>query len=211
LEAVKKSSEEAMGSAQRELDKFLDSVDGKLLSLSNTAQEFWFKFVDSDVIKAGIDGLNMLLKLAISITDTFGALPTLGLGIGLFAGFKEFKNIKGVIDTFPMMVSSISNLKDNLKSVASLTKDMSEEYLELKFFYDIENAIFRIVDNVKLVKDLEFVLENKDGLKFKFKVINIYKDLDIVIAPILPLLGVGGYMFVKLVKIDDKLYLQNKF
>lgn len=128
LEAVKKSSEEAMGSAQKELDKFLDSIDGKLLSLSNTAQEFWFKFIDSDVIKSGIDGLNKLLKVAIGLVDTLGALPTIGLGFGLFKGFQGLKDAKELVDTFPTMVSSISNLKDNLHDVATLTKGMSVEY-----------------------------------------------------------------------------------
>ena len=128
LEAVKKSSEEAMGSAQKELDKFLDSIDGKLLSLSNSAQEFWFKIIDSDVIKGGIDALNMLLKLSTGLVDTLGALPTIGLGFGLFKGFQELKGIKELTDMFPTMVSSISNLKDNLHDVANLTKEMSVEY-----------------------------------------------------------------------------------
>ena len=128
LEAVKKSSEEAMGSAQKELDKFLDSIDGKLLSLSNSAQEFWFKIIDSDVIKRGIDALNMLLKLSTGLVDTLGALPTIGLGFGLFKGFQELKCVKELTDMFPTMVSSVSNLKDNLHDVANLTKEMSVEY-----------------------------------------------------------------------------------
>lgn len=117
-----------MGSAQKELDKFLDSIDGKLLSLSNTAQEFWFKFIDSDVIKGGIDGLNMMLKLSIGLVDTLGTLPTIGLGFGIFKGFQGLKDIKELVDTFPTMVSSISNLKNNLHDVATLTKGMSAEY-----------------------------------------------------------------------------------
>ena len=82
LEAVKKSSEEALGSAEQELNSYLDSVDGKLQQLSNRAQEFWFKVIDSETIKNGIDLLTNLTKGATDFVDTIGILPTLLTGIG---------------------------------------------------------------------------------------------------------------------------------
>ena len=94
LEAVKKSSEEAFGSAQEELDKFLESIDGRMAKLSNQAQEFWYKLIDSDTIKNGITLLTELLGLATDFVDTFGALGTAGLGAGLFASFKGAGRVK---------------------------------------------------------------------------------------------------------------------
>lgn len=89
LEAVKKSSEEAFGSAQEELDKFLESIDGRMAKLENQAQEFWYKLIDSDTIKNGITLLTELLGLATDFVDTFGALGTAGVGIGAYLGIKN--------------------------------------------------------------------------------------------------------------------------
>jgi TP901 family phage tail tape measure protein len=77
LEAVKKSSEEAMGSAQKELNSYLDSIDGKMAQLENRAQEFWFKVIDSETIKNGIGLLSTLFKGATDFVDTVGLLPTI--------------------------------------------------------------------------------------------------------------------------------------
>ena len=88
LEAVKKSSEEAFGSAQEELDKFLESIDGRMAKLSNQAQEFWYKLIDSDTIKNGITLLTELLGLATDFVDTFGALGTAGIIGGGILGAK---------------------------------------------------------------------------------------------------------------------------
>ena len=89
LEAVKKSSEEALGSAKKELNSYLDSIDGKMAQLENRAQEFWFKVIDSETIKNGIDLLSTLLKGATDFIDTVGLLPTILTGVGAAFSFKN--------------------------------------------------------------------------------------------------------------------------
>lgn len=89
LEAVKKSSEEALGSAENELNSYLDSIDGKMAQLENRAQEFWFKVIDSETIKNGIDLLSTLLKGTTDFVDTVGLLPTILTGIGAALSFKN--------------------------------------------------------------------------------------------------------------------------
>nr|DAJ69535.1 MAG TPA: minor tail protein [Caudoviricetes sp.] len=77
LEAVKKSSEEASGSATKELDKYLDSIEGKIAKLQNRVQEFWATAINSDSLKVGIDFLTNIVKLGTGFVDTMGALPTI--------------------------------------------------------------------------------------------------------------------------------------
>lgn len=89
LEAVKKSSEEALGSAKNELNSHLDSIDGKMTQLENRAQEFWFKVIDSETIKNGIDLLSTLIKGTTDFVDTVGLLPTILTGIGAALSFKN--------------------------------------------------------------------------------------------------------------------------
>lgn len=54
----------------------------KMAQLENRAQEFWFKVIDSETIKDGIDLLSTLLKGATDFVDTVGLLPTILTGIG---------------------------------------------------------------------------------------------------------------------------------
>ena len=89
LEAVKKSSEEAMGSAQKELNSYLDSIDGKMAQLENRAQKFWVKVINSDAIKNGIDLLSTLLKNVTDFVDNVGLLPTIFTGVGAALSFKN--------------------------------------------------------------------------------------------------------------------------
>lgn len=77
LEAVKKSSEEASGSATKELDKYLDSIEGKIAKLQNRVQEFWATAINSDSLKVGIDFLTNIVELGTSFVDIMGTLPTI--------------------------------------------------------------------------------------------------------------------------------------
>ena len=60
-----------------------------MAKLSNQAQEFWYKLIDSDTIKNGITLLTELLGLATDFVDTFGALGVAGVGIGAYLGIKN--------------------------------------------------------------------------------------------------------------------------
>lgn len=62
LESVYQDAQTAEGSAQEELDKYLDSVDGKLQKIINQAHEFWLTFLDSEALKGIIDIGTVLLK-----------------------------------------------------------------------------------------------------------------------------------------------------
>ena len=89
LRSVYQDAQNSSGSAQKELDSYLDSIDGRMTQLENRAQEFWYKVIDSDTIKNGITLLTDLLELGTNIVDTFGVLPTIMAGVGAGLGFKN--------------------------------------------------------------------------------------------------------------------------
>ena len=77
LEAVKKSSEEANGSAQAELDKYLESIDGKIAKLQNRLQQLASDVLDSNFLKGLIDignGAVNVLDEAINKLDKINSL-----------------------------------------------------------------------------------------------------------------------------------------
>lgn len=89
LEAVRKSSEEAFGSAEKELDKYLDSIDGRLQQFTNKAQELASVAIDDDLIKNGITLATKFLDLVTNIVDKMGLIPTLATGIGAALSLKN--------------------------------------------------------------------------------------------------------------------------
>lgn len=89
LRSVYEDAQNSDGSAEQELNSYLDSIDGKMAQLENRAQEFWFKVIDSETIKNGISLLSTLLKGATDFVDTVGLLPTILTGIGAGLSFKN--------------------------------------------------------------------------------------------------------------------------
>lgn len=89
LEAVKKSSENSKGSAQKELEKFLDSIDGKMLQLENRASQFWATFIKSDTIKNGISLVTTLIEGITKLVDTAHTLPALATTITGILSIKD--------------------------------------------------------------------------------------------------------------------------
>lgn len=89
LRSVYEDAQNSDGSAEKELNSYLDSIDGKMAQLENRAQEFWFKVIDSETIKNGIDLLSALLKGATDFVDTIGLLPTIFTTISGYLGSKN--------------------------------------------------------------------------------------------------------------------------
>lgn len=80
----------AEGSALREAEKSANNLTGSLNKLSNTWTDTVENILDSDTLKNAVNMLNSLLTGANKLTDELGGLGTIGLGVGLFAGIKNF-------------------------------------------------------------------------------------------------------------------------
>lgn len=89
LRSVYEDAQNSDGSAEKELNSYLDSVDGKMQQLQNRAQEFWFDLIDSETVKNGIDLLTSLVKGATDFVDIVGLLPPLLTTIMAALSFKN--------------------------------------------------------------------------------------------------------------------------
>ena len=93
LEQVyEETKNESGGSAQRELEKHLDSVSGSIERLTNQAQEFWFRFLDSESIKDVVDLGTLVLSILTEIVDHVSLLGV--AGVGAFAFLKKDKSLE---------------------------------------------------------------------------------------------------------------------
>lgn len=78
----------AEGSAEKENAAIVDSINGRIKTLSATAEDFWQKFIDTDLVKDTISSLSGILNLLTKIIDKVGLLPTLLTPIGAIIGKK---------------------------------------------------------------------------------------------------------------------------
>lgn len=89
LNNVYESSQNSEGSAQEELDKYLDSIEGHIARLQNRLQELAFTAIDSDGIKMLVDLLTLAVQGATALTKALGSV---NIVIGaLFTGMTKFK------------------------------------------------------------------------------------------------------------------------
>lgn len=89
LRSVFEDSQNSAGSAQQELEKYLDSIEGKINTLTNNVQEFWATFIDTDIVKGFLDFLTNGISLATQLVDTLGTIPTI---IGAISAGIAIKN-----------------------------------------------------------------------------------------------------------------------
>ena len=77
------------GSAEREMSVIMDSLDYKL----NRNKETWTgvaqNLLQREDMKAIVDAFTSIGEAVDSVTDKLGLFGTIGLGAGLFAGFKN--------------------------------------------------------------------------------------------------------------------------
>lgn len=89
-EDVLKTSESSEGSAEKENQKYLDSVQGRINVMKASFEALSADVMNSDGIKAAVSALTGLLNVLDKIVETFGSLQTVVGGIGLLAAAKNF-------------------------------------------------------------------------------------------------------------------------
>ena len=90
IKAAYETAENSEGSAQKELDAYLQSIEGRIQKLTNQVQEFWHTAIDTDIVKGVIDFLTDAVGLATDLVDVLGGLPFL---MGLISSGLSIKNM----------------------------------------------------------------------------------------------------------------------
>lgn len=89
VEAATMAANNSAGTAQKENEIFMDSLQGKLNALKASWQVFSTVFMSSDFLKGAVDSGTTLLNVLTGIVDTLTIPGTLAVGGGLFAFFKN--------------------------------------------------------------------------------------------------------------------------
>lgn len=107
IDKVMESLGDAEGSAMRENEAIVDSIDGRIKKLSASMEGFWQKAINTDFVKNIVSSLDTILNLLTKIIDQFGLLPTI-IGVG-GAGTGIFKFIKNFDWVFKPYTKTLSN------------------------------------------------------------------------------------------------------
>ena len=125
-EEVIKTSANSAGSALKENEKYLDSIQGKIDQFTNTLQTMWKNALDDDVVKFFVDIGTVLVK----ILDTLGPIKT------VIAGILAYTTKKYNLDILSLIPKSVDRSKKKVAElkaeIASLDGLESQKSLEKK-------------------------------------------------------------------------------
>ena len=88
-EAAMQAASEATGSATKENEKYLDSIEGRKAELKASFEEISTDLIDSGAVKAAVSGLTSIINAADELVDTLGVIPTLAGAVGAALSFKN--------------------------------------------------------------------------------------------------------------------------
>lgn len=164
VEDAIKTSSDAAGSAERENEKYLNSIKGKVDQFNNAAQTMWMNFISSDAIKFVVDLGTNLVKIVDDLGLVGTALAALGIKTVLpkiFSGFKDsIGAAKTAFDTARGIVSTISSF--NGEGLMSFLGGK----IEATSINDITHALgAEIMAQKELSKELATQILLKNGVK----------------------------------------------
>ena len=167
VEAATVSASEATGSAMKENEKYLNSIEGKTAKLASSGKMFWKNFLDPETIKIVVDGMNGLVKVldvlinnrltkfAIQSGVLTGVMVLLGKGIGLARTYLYGLSRGMMGSAMQMYIWSLAT-KEATLSVAGLTTAMS-----LSPLFMVATGAMAIMGIVKLVDWLNISLKEQ--------------------------------------------------
>lgn len=119
LDGAYKDAMQASGSAENELNTFLDSVSGRMQLFTNAVQTFWHNFIDTDVVKNFISFGTTIMNVLNGIIGLLNKLGPLGKIVEyvapLLAIVKVYQKITSISGHQNGAFGIISSLFDALK------------------------------------------------------------------------------------------------
>ena len=179
LEEVYNQASNANGSAQQELDKYLDSITAKLTQFTNQIHEFWNGLISSDVIKFFID----LGNHAMNLVNTFGSIQSTLVAISFILGTKKLNIFNTVIgkDGFRNITvfgKALSDLKDTYNSFKAEGNGSIKSFFklfQLNSKYIVPDDIFKQYQNIRT--KAESLMASNNGLDVSTAVQQASHDL----------------------------------
>ena len=182
LAGAYESAMDAEGSAMRENEAYLNSIQGRIDLFNNSVQTMWMNFIDTDTVKFIVDLGTGLMKLIDSATVLRTILFGLFTYMNASSKFKlDFASMLGLYDVknekFSFGKSGLTKwIADGIKSISAQLKTTakveipivpSEEFEQTDFFYAMADGAKSAEESVSgLNQQLRF-MEDEHG-QFNF-------------------------------------------
>lgn len=115
LEGAYESAMNAEGSALRENETYLDSIQGKIDLFTNELQTFWMNTVSSDMVK----GIVSLGTSIVELVNKIGLIPTVLGGVALY--FTAIKK-NNPVTVFKDLLSTIQQYNSAVQQISAINK-----------------------------------------------------------------------------------------
>lgn len=116
LEGAYESAMKAQGSAEKENEKYLNSIQGKVDQFNNAVQTMWMNFINADIVKFIVSVGTAIVQLI----DKIGMIPTALTAIVAFKGFNALiKNFGDIQAAISLIVSESTRTGKTVFEVAS--------------------------------------------------------------------------------------------
>lgn len=143
------------GSAAKELDTYLDSIEGKMKLFTNSVQTMWMNLIDSKTVKGLVDLGTALVKIA----DKVGVINI--LFAALTTSLMRKAGISGVEAFFSKTVVSVDQAQAKLKELqtqydqlgSSASKENVRKQKQIKQQMEPYDAIVKGAEKEKIAQD----------------------------------------------------------
>ena len=137
LEGAYEAALGAEGSALKENENQLDSIEGRITLFKNALQNMWMGFIDSEVVKFIVDVGTGILKLV----DSVGLLESaIGAFVGLKAAVSFIKKDFAAIDEGTLTLANVFNARTQAAQQATVAENADTNEIKENTAAAMENA-----------------------------------------------------------------------
>ena len=120
VEKVIQTSQDSQGSAIKENEKYLDSIQGRIDVLTNSMQTLWNNTLNSDVLKFFLD----LGNDVVNVVNKIGLLPTALAGVAFYFTAIKKNNPVTMFKDLSASVQNYGQALNQVRAIQSLNKNV---------------------------------------------------------------------------------------